>query len=248
MEKTLLELTQDILSVMDGDNVNSIFDTEESEQVARTIIRTYEALVSNSNWDHTRKGLTFVPLTDNDLPTHIKLEDNVKQLEQVNYNKTILGSDRTRYEQVKWKEPDDFLRYTNGRDSSSPVVQVVKDLSGIELLIENNKQPDYFTSFDDKHLIFDSFDSSVDSTIQESKIQAFGFVSITFKLQDDAVPQLPPDAWSFFISEATSKAQYWIRQFEDVKSESDSRKQSRWLSRKNWRVKGSNFNRDYGRK
>ena len=79
MPQTLLEITQDILSIMDGDEVNSIFDTEESEQVAKIVRRTYNAMVSNSNWLHTRKGLVLISSGDNSKPTHISLPSDVKQ-------------------------------------------------------------------------------------------------------------------------------------------------------------------------
>lgn len=247
MTKTLLDITQEILSRMDGDEVNSISDTEESEQVARHIVSTYDAMVSNSNWFHTRRALTLVPRSDTDYPTHISLNENVKELSFINYNKVKSGETRKDYREVKWKEPDDFLRYINTRDSTASNVQVVTDDSGIELLILNDKAPEYFTSFDDENIIFDSFDSDVDTTIQSSKVQAQGFIIPTLALEDTAEPQLPPDAMVALIEEATSKAQWWVRQFQDTKSEQESKRQKRWLARKQWRTHGGIKYRDYGR-
>lgn len=245
---TLLEITQDILSVMDGDEVNSISDTEESLQVAKAVVRTYNAMVSNSNWYHTRKGLTLTARSDTDYPTHVSLGDNVKELSFVNYNKRKSTDTKDRYDEVKWKEPDDFLRYTNLRNSSDSTVQSVTDDSGIIVLIKNDKAPDYYTSFNDKDLIFDSFDNTVDTTIQESKIQAVGFVVPELALLDSAVPDLPPDAMVALVEEATKKAQWWVRQFQDPVAEQESRKQNRWLARKQWRVHGGIQYPDYGRK
>lgn len=248
IKKTLLEITQDILSIMDGDEVNSIGDTEEAYQVARSVVRTYEALVSNSNWYHTRKGLTLVPYSDSEFPTHIRLNDNVKQLTLINYNKRKVDDTRDNYEEVKWKDPDDFLRYLNLRNSGDTNITNVVDVSGIALLIQTDKQPDYFTSFDDETIVFDSYDSEVDSTIQESKVQAVGFIIPTLMLKDDAIPELPPDAWAGFIEEATKKAQWWVRQFEDPVAAQEASRQRRWLSRKQWRVNGGIKFPDYGRK
>ena len=245
---TLLEITQDILSVMDGDSVNSIYDTEESEQVAKVVIRTFNAMVSGNTWYHTRKGLTLVPLSDLTRPTHIRLGDNVKELNSVNYDKAKLGVLHKEYAPVKYKRPDDFLRYTNMHNSSKDNILSVRDFSGIELLIQNDKAPDYCTSFDDKVLIFDSYDGAVESTVQESKVQAFGSVVPELKFEDDAVPDLPPDAMSGLVEEATSKCQWLIRQFEDPKSEQEAKRQSVWMARKQWRVAGGIKYRDYGRK
>lgn len=48
MRKTLLEMVQDILSEMDSDEVNSINDTVEAEQVATIIKNCYLALCNEA--------------------------------------------------------------------------------------------------------------------------------------------------------------------------------------------------------
>ena len=139
MAKTLLQLTQDILLVMDGDEVNSISDTEESEQVANIVVRTHDAIVSNSTWYHTRTGITLNPSTDSELPTHMSLPPNVKQMEFINYDKRKVDQERTAFGEVKWRDPDSFLRLLNSRDSTADHIETVTDLSGITLLISNDK-------------------------------------------------------------------------------------------------------------
>lgn len=245
---TLIDVVQDILSIMDGDEVNSISDTEEATQVAKTVIRTYDAMVSNANWAHTRRALTLVARSDTNYPTHISVTDNLKELILINYNVKAAASDKDAYRELKWKSPDDFLRYINLRDSTSADVDVVTDDSGITLLITNNKAPEYYTSFNDVDIVFDSYDSDIDSTIQESKIQALGYVIPTLAEEDDAVIDLPPDAMSAFKEEATKKAQWWVRQFQDPLAEQEAKRQKRWLSRKQWRVNGGIKYPDYGRK
>lgn len=244
---TLLEIVQEILSAMDGDEVNSISDTEESEQVARHVVATYRNLMSNSNWHTTRSALTLVARSDTNYPTHMSLGTNVKELSFINYDKRKVGETRKNYKEVKWKEPDDFLRFVNLRDNSQSNVQTVVDDSGIDIFVLNDKAPDYYTTFDDVNLIFDSFDSAVDTTLQESKTQAQGYVLPTLALQDDAVPDLPPDALALFIEKATARAQYKVRQFEDVDSERESQRQGRWMSRNNWRTHGGIKYPNYGK-
>jgi hypothetical protein len=55
MKKTLLEMTQDILNDMDSDEVNSISDTVEAQQVANIIKTCYNEMISNRDWPHLRK-------------------------------------------------------------------------------------------------------------------------------------------------------------------------------------------------
>lgn len=248
MKMTLLEMVQDILSDMDSDEVNSFDDTTEGIQVAQIIRSTYFALLSNRNWPHTRKLVSFIPSNDVDKPTHMRLSDNVKELLTVNYDTAKNTDNRKMYKEVKWLEPDSFLHLLNSRNSSEDTVQIVSDYSGIELAILNNKAPSYYTSFDDKHVVFDSFDNGVDNTLQESKLQAIGYVIPEWKHRDDFTPDLPVEAFTAFLEEAKSRAMFKLKQVQDIKAEQETSRQQRWLSRKAWSVNGGIKYPDYGRK
>lgn len=245
---TLLEIVQDILADMDGDEINSISDTTEAEQVANIVKNTYEALVSSETWPHTRRALVINALSDNTKPTHCRLQDNVKELSTVFYNKAKAGETQKKYQQVTYLDPDQFLVKLNARNNDKSNISVITDTSGIDLLIQTDKHPDYFTSFNDVELVFDSYDSSVDSTLQVSKIQALGYVIPAFTISDNFVPDLPPDAFSFLKEEATSRANMKLRQFQDIKSEQSAAKQGRTMSRKHWRTNGGIQYPNYGRR
>ena len=247
MSKTLLQMTQAILSDMGGDEVDSIFDTEEAEKVARIIISTYEAMMSNTNWRHTRRLTSLTPYADNAKPTHFTVPETVKEIIQINYDKLKNGETRKQYREVLYQEPDDFLRRLNTRDSTSSTVQTVTDPSGVVLFINNNKAPDWYTSFDDVTVVMDSFDSEVESTLQGSKLQVLAYVMTSLSLEDDAVPDLPVDAYSQLVEEATSRAQWKDREFQDVSAIQEAGRQRRWMARKSWKVGGSTKYPNYGR-
>lgn len=244
---TLLEMTQDILNDLDSDEVNSIDDTAESSQVAQIIKSTYFAILSNRNWPHTRKLINFTPLADTDKPTHILVPENVKEVVFVKYNKAKVTDTRKLYEDVKWKEPDEFLRLSNQLISSADNVDTVTDFSGVELLIRNDTAPMYYTSFDDKYIIFDSYDDAVDNTIQQSKIQSLGYVYPEWESEDSFVPDLPIEAFTSLLEEAKSRASLKLKQVADQKAEQEASRQSRWLSRKAWVVNGGIKYPNYGR-
>lgn len=245
---TLLEITQDILNDINGDPVNSINDTEEAEQVASIVRSTYRAMISNRNWPHTLTTVNLTPSGDNLLPTHMTVEEDIKELVSLYYNKVEQGDTRVRYDEIKWKDPDEFLRLVFNRNSEANNVQTVDDPSGVKLLILNDKAPDYYTSFDDNTLVFDSFDSEVDSTLQSNKTLARAYVTPEFVLEDTHTPDLPEEAFSALIEEAKSKASLKLNEVQDMKSEQEAGRQQRWLSRKAWRVKGGIRYPDYGRK
>jgi len=245
---TLLEIVSDILSDMSGDYVSSITDTEESEQVAQIVKSTYQSMLSNRNWPHTLKLLNLTPSGDNTLPTHMRIEDNLKDLLSIYYNQQKSGSTQIVYRPVRYVQPDDFLRHINARNSDNVNTTVVLDPSGVQLLIITNKPPEFVTSFDDTTLIFDSYDSTVDTTLQASKTQARGYVTPDFEMENDFVPDLPEKAFSALIEEAKSRCMIRLKQVQDPKAEQDARSQNRFLARQARRASAADpYPFNYGR-
>ena len=248
MNKTLLEYVNDILNDMDSDPVNSINDTIESEQVAQIVRSTYEAMMSNRNWPHLKGALKVESSGDLSYPTHMVVRDEVKEMLFINYNCTGVGETRKKYTKMAWKESDEFLRLLNHRNNDNSNVDVILDYSGIELLLRNDKHPEYYTSFDDKTLVFDSYDKEVDDTLQSSKIQAQAYIFPGWTHDDDAIPDIPYEAESLLLAEAKSSCMYRIKQMSDPKTDNEARRQNAWLARKAWKVKGGVRYQNYGRK
>lgn len=246
--KTLLEITQAILSDMSGDQVDNITDTEEAEQVARIVISTFDAIVSRTEWPKHKKLLSLVPYTDSTKPNYMKLPDDVKSLVSVFYDKHLFGDTRKLYQEVKYKSPEDFLRFLNNRNTDHDNVDIIVDQSGVELFIFNDKPPTYYTSFDDVTLIFDSYDNAVETTLQASKFQITAYVLPTLAFSNNAVPDLPLDAESLLVEEATSRCQYKLAEVQDLKAEQEANRQKRAISRKAWRTNADRRYPDYGRK
>lgn len=249
MKYTLLEIVTDILSDMESDPVNSINDTEEGLQVAQIVKTTFQAMLSNRNWPHTARVVNLVPLSDNNYPTHMKINENIKELISVYYDCSRNVDNRIDYRQIRYIDPDAFLRYTNQRNSNDPNMQLIQDQSGIKFMVASNKAPEYFTSFDDTHLVFDSYDHGVDSTLQASKFQARAYIIPKFEMSDVYVPDLPAEAFAALIEESKSKAFLRFKSVQDIKAEQESTRQQRWLSRKSWRSHEADiYPYDYGRK
>ena len=235
---TLLEIVQQVLVDINGDGVNSIQDTEESEEVANHVKSVYRNLVSHTEWPHTRRAVTLVPYSNNQYPTHMRVNEEIKRLCFINYNKAKLTQERKTYQPVKYLEPDLFLAKLNARDNTSLQIDTIIDPSGIELMVVNHRAPEYYTSFDDVTLVFDSYDRAVDDTLQESKVQAQAYIIPPFEVSDEFIPDLPVDAFAYLVEETISRCQFKMRQIQDIKSERESQKQSNWLSQNNFVVNG----------
>lgn len=245
MKKSLLRMVQDILSEMDSDEVNSIDDTVESQQVATIIRNCYEELLTNRNWPHLKKLIQIEHSGDPSKPTHMRAPDNLKELVEFHYDK---GTTKKQFERVKFMEPDEFLVYTRNRNTDNTNVVVVNDVNGVELLIINDKAPEYYTTFDDDYLVFDSYNISVDDALKKSKTQCIAYVFPTWTHTDSFIPDLPEEAFPLLFEESKSTSFFTLKQMINDKAEQKAGRQNRWLSRKAWRINGGIKYPDYGRK
>ena len=223
MKKTLLEITQIILSKMDSDEVNAIGDTTESVQVAQEIETSYYELLGNISWSDRNNIISFEGVVDADnKPNYLKVKELVDKFEFIMYNIGTLTSPN--YKRITYLAPFDFLTYVSANTASDSTL-VVTDVKGAKYPIKTNSDPTYYTSFDDEYLVFDSYNSDVDDTLQESKIIAVGQVIPQFRQEDDFVPVMPAKYFPMLIAEATSMCFINHKGAPNSKEESRSRRQ-----------------------
>lgn len=261
---SLLDITQDVLNDISGDEVNSIDDTVESVQVAAIIRSTFYDIMSTRNWPHTRRLVTMDASGDTCTPTHMTLTDDIKELIMVSYDKArvpYVAVDCTycntpdfgrvgkrQMSEVKYINPEDFLRMSNQRDNMSERTTTVCDpYNEVLLNIDNQNAPTYFTSFDDKTLVFDAFDSTIEDTLQNAKIQVYAYVMPPWVHIDEAIPELPTEAFAGFVEDCKSRAALKLRQQADQKSEESAQRNRRWMARQDWTVAGGIKFPNYGR-
>jgi hypothetical protein len=244
---TLLELVKDILNDMDSDEVNSINDTVESQQVAQIVKTCYFEMIANRNWPHLKKLIQIDASGDISKPNYLKLPTGTKELVFIKYDTATLAQPNTRLVELIYKEPDAFLRMISSRNSDLPYVQTVIDFSGSKLLITNNTPPQYWTSFDDTYIITDSYDVGVDTTLQKTKTQALAYIDPLWSHADDFIPDLPSEAFPALNEEAKSTASIVLKQMANQKAEQKAGRQQKWLARKAWAAKGGITYPNYGR-
>lgn len=237
---SLLDMVQEILSDMNSDNVNSISDTEEAEQVARIIRSTFRNLYNDRMWPHTAQMVKLSSMADSNRPTHMKMLDSVEEIHLVKYDVRTSVSDPIKFRDILYMEPMDFLDMVMLRDASKDYAQTVIDIHGTPLIIHTNAPPTYWTTFDDEHMVFDSFDATMDSVLQEDKTQVYGYVEPDFRFEDDFVPDVPLKYFPYFLSEAKSTCFLKIKEVFSQKDEQNSMRQKGWLSRRKRRGKANN--------
>ena len=245
---TVLDMVQDILSDLDSDEVNSINDTIEATQVAQIIKTTYFNIIDGKDWPFLFQFFQLDSSINPARPNYMKLPESVVNVETIKYNKRLITDTFDRYTDVTYKTPEEFLDIVNARHSDATNVLVVTDASLVKLNIFNDKAPSYFTSFDDEYLVFDSYDSDVDTILQTSKTQCHGKVRPTFSMTDIFVPDLPVQMFSYLLNEAKSTCFLILKQAPNQKAEQHSISQRRRMSQEAWRIKNGVTYPNYGRK
>lgn len=245
---TLLNIVQDIMSDMDADEINSINDSTEALQVAQIIKTTYYNIIDGKDYAFLYELFQLDSNGTSTRPTHMPLPETIIDLKWIKYNCKKTLAAKNLFKEIKYKLPEDFMTILDSRDSTATNVTVVTDTTGINLNIYNDVAPTYFTSFDDNTLVFDSYDSSIDSTLQNSKTQCHGKRSVTFTLSDSFVPDLPVQMFTYLLAEAKSACFMTLKQMTNAKAEQTSISQRRRMSQDAWKIKDGIEYPNYGRK
>lgn len=245
---TLLDMVQDIMSDMDSDEINSINDSVEALQVAQIIKTSYYNIIDGKDFPFLYELFQLETSGTSTRPTHLQIPETIIDLNWIKYNCKKSTDTKDKYQKVEYKTPEDFLEITDKRDSSASNVMTVTDATGIKIYIYKDKAPSYFTSFDDETLVFDAYDSGIDSTLQNSKTQCHGKRSVAFTLDDDFTPDLPVQMFSYLLNEAKSTAFFTLKQMTNAKAEQQAVSQKRRMSQEAWKLKNGISYPNYGRK
>jgi len=245
---TVLDMVQDILNDLESDPINSINDSIEAQAIAQTIKTTFYNIIENKDYPHQYNIIQLEALGDITKPNYMKIADTIESVKWVKYNTRKANALKDAYTTIKYKTQEDFLDLVNARDSSLATIEVVQDYSGVSINVITNKAPQYYTSFDDVHLIFDSYDLAVDSTLQQSKSSSFGKRHIEFTISDNFIPDMPVQMFMYLLNEAKSTVFVNSKQTQNPKAEMNAVIQRRKLSQEAWKLANGITYPSYGRK
>ena len=244
---TVLEMVQDILSDMDSDEVNSIDDTVESLQIAQILETTYYEVISDGDWPHLGSFFQLTASGDPTIPTHMAMADDIQRVAWIKYDKKTDAALKSAYGDITYKDPEEFVNFCNQRDSTSDDVLVVTDPGGASLLITTNFAPQFYTSFDDENIVMDSYNVALESTLQATKTQCYGYREGAFTQSDTFTPDLPGKSFSYYLAEAKSVAFNALKQAANAKEEQRASRGRRRQSQERWRHQGGIRFPNYGR-
>lgn len=224
MKRTLLDYTQNILSALSSDEVNSIGDTTESQQVAEIVRTTYFNIIARSELPKQKTPYQLDSSTDVLEPILMFIPEGFKSLEWVKYYDTTA----TMYKYVTILPLQQFSDYVNGYSTTESNVDTLSFTVDNETFLFNYKDditPTYCTLISNYYVIFDSYDSTLDSTLQSSKTMGFGLSTPIFLMEDSYIPELDESQVPLLLNEAKSLAFFELKQVMHSKAEQEAKRQ-----------------------
>jgi hypothetical protein len=241
MKTTLLQIVQSILSDMDSEDVNSISDTVEAQQIASVVEDTYYNIIAAREIPEHNKLMALIAMGDSGKPTHFKYPTNTKSIKRIEYNVGTVAEKN--FQEIELVDPVVFL------DRMNEDGLLVETYDGnLDIFVSTDVAPSYYTSFDDEYIIMNSYDSSVESSLQASKSRAFGSVYPAFSQTDDFEPDIDNTLMPYLLAEAKSTCFSLFKGGSDPKVEQAARRLKSYVQNDMYKSVRPNKRPYYGRK
>jgi hypothetical protein len=252
---TLLELTQSVLASIDGDEANSITDTVEAHDIALMIRDIYFDIVSRANLPENFFFFGLDASTDEDKPTLMTLPETASNLLWMRYDIRLVGETKPDFidmQYVDFKEFIDGQHMLNADEDNVSSFVLTENGESMTHYYRTDAHPARYTSYNDHTFLFDSFDNTIENTLQKSKSLCYGERIIPFTLEDSFVPSLDSRQFSVLLNEAKATAWTEKKQSANQKAEQNARRAWRNIERSKHNVGTENVYQkityDFGRK
>lgn len=238
MKYTLLDMTQTILYSLTGDEISSINDTYESKQIVRLIRTAYYDIIERAKLPE-EKSLFEVTEAGASYPVMMTIPDVVRKIDWIKYDQQTATDTDTQYREVFFKPFDLFIQDSyalSESDTNVDLMTVTLDNATFDVLYMNNQFPSYYTVYEETTLLFDSYDSTTDTTgLQTDKTICFGELAPEFSLADSFTPALDDDQFPLLLAESKALAWAELKQAQNIKAEQSAKR--------NWSAQAINKHR-----
>lgn len=244
MKQNLLAIVKDVLTIMDSEDVNSIDDTVEAQQVADVVRIVYNNIVAARVIPEHQELIQLTSLSSSTYPTHFLYGDSVKEFTNVSYDNSETAGE-TDWREVTFCEPMEFLTRTDNQKSN--YVLVPDKSAGTNLSIGNNAHPTFYTSFDDEHIVMNSYKSTVDTVLRTSKSRAWGTKYPAWSNTDTFVPDLDDTLFPYLFMETVTMCASVFKGENSPKLEQAARRLKSYIQNDQYRTKRETRPNGYGR-
>jgi len=228
MKRTLLDMTQNILSALNSDEVNSISDTPESLQVAETIKTTFYNIMSRSSAPLQEELFQLDPSGDITQPVLMYRPDHISKMEWIKYFDNSAPPDSVQYKYVTIlpiRQFIDMVDSFNPQQTDTDTFTFTANGKSFTFNYKNNKQPQFCTVIQNFYAIFDGYDQAIDSTLQANKTMCWGEVLPLWQMVDSFIPALDEQQFPLLLNEAKALAFLELKQMTHPKAELEIKRQ-----------------------
>lgn len=225
---TLKEMVDIILSAMDSDEVNSITDTVESNQVALLLKSIYYDIATDLGLPEHDTLFELTSSGDSTKPVLMTLPTTVARLDSISYDRRSSTETNVDYTGVEFLTIKDFIDRQQGlRNHTTGVAQMEITLNGdtFSFMYYTDRFPSYYTVIGDNSIVFDAHDSTIDATLQSDKTICEGSLYPTFTLSDTFTPDLDPTQFSYYLNKAKVRAFAELKQVTNEEASMEARRQ-----------------------
>lgn len=200
MNKKVLDVVQSVLSAMNSDQVSTIGETLESEQVALAAQEVYEWMAIDMRPRSFERLGQLGALSDLAHPVLMQLEDGVTDITRLRYySEQSDGS--MQYKDVTYEPLDVFLDNQFKINTARDYVDTMTLDNGTIVPFYNDRDPTRYTVFDDNVVMFDAIDKSLDSTLQNNKTSVVTFSVPSWQMTDNWEIPFPDDLFPTYLQE-----------------------------------------------
>lgn len=211
MAKTVLEVVQNALTAINDDAVSSIYDSPESEDMAALAKEVFEDVSVWDEWPDEFAMVSLYPVSDDAAPTVFKIDNDFRFIENVQY--LVEEHGRRYFKDIDYLIPLEFIdRSDQMMNEDKAQKSTGYGIKGTHVYVGTEHEPSFFTSFDNRHIIFDSYNSSVERNVQQHKCRVYACRVPEFKIEDNFVLDYPQEYMSLYMAELRVAATYFFNQ------------------------------------
>lgn len=225
-QRTLLGFVKTIGSVIGADFIDELDETTEAYDIKENLRMAWEEILDREDWDFN----TFNTANLNDSTAAInalELPTDILNLDDCTLRYRIYDEVKDeQWQDVRYVSPSEFLYTVQSLNEEDDTVDTVTTASGIVMLINNNREPDVYTTFDGRTIYFDAYNSDAGSSIVGTDVVILGTFRPSMDWDDpDATFPIPQRMETLLLHSAISLASNNIRQVGNGKSEQIARRQ-----------------------
>lgn len=214
MTITVLDVANKCLNDMNSFQVNSISDTEEALQVASIIEDKYYSMLETMDWPVDSDYLPLVTSAIDAGPTTLSIPTSVDKVDNLRYNGASL----------KHVDSEVFLSTAlSPTNADNPNMELVQFGPNIQGYVLNNKDPEFFTTFNDELIVCDSYNKDVEDKLVASKSLAEVFKHQVITIDDSTPIPITKKMQPYFLAEVKAACFKKVKQQVSDEDERDRR-------------------------